>query len=76
MGWTGGFVLLTTLMVPYLRKFQSPVPDFVGDRFYSNGARLVAVICAIFICMTYIMGQIAEWYSFSRFLILKFGWEL
>ena len=58
MGWTGGFVLLTTLMVPYLRKFgKATVPDFVGDRFYSNGARLVAVICAIFICMTYIMGQ-------------------
>jgi cation/acetate symporter len=45
-------------MVPYLRKFgKATVPDFVGDRFYSNGARLVAVICAIFICMTYIMGQ-------------------
>ena len=58
MGWTGGFVLLTTLMVPYLRKFgKATVPDFVGDRFYSNSARLVAVVCAIFICMTYIMGQ-------------------
>ncbi len=58
MGWTGGFVLLTTLMVPYLRKFgKATVPDFVGDRYYSNAARLVAVICAIFICMTYIMGQ-------------------
>ena len=58
MGWTGGFVLLTTLMVPYLRKFgKSTVPDFVGDRFYSNTARLVAVVCAIFICMIYIMGQ-------------------
>jgi cation/acetate symporter len=58
MGWTGGFVLLTTLMVPYLRKFgKATVPDFVGDRFYSNAARTVAVICAIFICMTYIMGQ-------------------
>ena len=58
MGWTGGFVLLTTLMVPYLRKFgKATVPDFIGDRFYSNGARLVAVICAIFICMTHIMGQ-------------------
>ena len=58
MGWTGGFVLLTTLMVPYLRKFgKSTVPDFVGDRFYSNAARLVAVVCAIFICMIYIMGQ-------------------
>ena len=58
MGWTGGFVLLTVLMVPYLRKFgKSTVPDFIGDRFYSRTARLVAVVCAIFICMTYIMGQ-------------------
>ena len=58
MGWTGGFVLLTVLMVPFLRKFgKATVPDFVGDRYYSKTARLVAVICAIFICMTYIMGQ-------------------
>jgi cation/acetate symporter len=58
MGWTGGFVLLTVLMVPFLRKFgKATVPDFVGDRYYSQTARLVAVICAIFICLTYIMGQ-------------------
>ena len=58
MGWTGGFVLLTVLMVPFLRKFgKATVPDFIGDRYYSKTARLVAVICAIFICMTYIMGQ-------------------
>ena len=58
MGWTGGFVLLTILMVPYLRKFgKATVPDFVGDRYYSKLARAVAVGCAIFICMTYIMGQ-------------------
>jgi cation/acetate symporter len=58
MGWTGGFVLLTVLMVPYLRKFgKSTVPDFIGDRYYSKWARGVAVICAVFICMTYIMGQ-------------------
>ncbi len=58
MGWTGGFVLLTVLMVPFLRKFgKSTVPDFIGDRFYSKAARLVAVVCAIFICLTYIMGQ-------------------
>lgn len=58
MGWTGGFVLLTTLMVPYLRKFgKATVPDFIGDRFYSKAARLVGVVCAIFICLTYIMGQ-------------------
>jgi len=58
MGWTGGFVLLTVLMVPFLRKFgKSTVPDFIGDRYYSKTARLVAIICAIFICLTYIMGQ-------------------
>lgn len=58
MGWTGGFVLLTTLIVPYLRKFNKfTVTDFLGDRFYSNFARAVGVVCAIFICMTYIMGQ-------------------
>ncbi|MDQ8196003.1 cation acetate symporter [Coraliomargarita sp. SDUM461004] len=58
MGWTGGFVLLTVLMVPYLRKFgKATVPDFIGDRYYSKFARGVAVVCAIFICMTYIMGQ-------------------
>jgi len=58
MGWTGGFVLLTVLMVPFLRKFgKATVPDFIGDRYYSKVARLVAVICAIFICLTYIMGQ-------------------
>jgi len=58
MGWTGGFVLLTILMVPYLRKFgKATVPDFIGDRYYSKTARLVAVLCALFICMTYIMGQ-------------------
>ena len=58
MGWTGGFVLLTVLMVPFLRKFgKATVPDFIGDRYYSNAARAVAVVCAIFICLTYIMGQ-------------------
>ena len=58
LGWTGGFVLLTVLMVPYLRKFgKATVPDFIGDRYYSKWARGVAVLCAIFICMTYIMGQ-------------------
>jgi cation/acetate symporter len=58
MGWTGGFVILTILMVPYLRKFgKATVPDFIGDRYYSKLARAVAVLCAIFICMTYIMGQ-------------------
>ena len=50
MGWTGGFVLLTILMVPYLRKFgKATVPDFIGDRYYSKFARFVAVLCAVFI---------------------------
>ena len=58
MGWTGGFVLLTVLMVPFLRKFgKATVPGFIGDRYYSKAARFVAVVCAIFICLTYIMGQ-------------------
>lgn len=58
MGWTGGFVLLSVLMVPYLRKFnQATVPDFIAERYYSKWARAVAVLCALFICMTYIMGQ-------------------
>jgi len=58
MGWTGGYVLLTILMVPFLRKFgKATVPDFIGDRFESNVARLIAVVCAIFVCLTYIMGQ-------------------
>lgn len=58
MGWTGGFVLLTILIVPFLRKFNKfTVTDFLGDRFYSNFARFVGVVCAVFICMTYIMGQ-------------------
>ena len=58
MGWTGGFVLLATLLAPYLRKFgRFTVPEFIGDRYYSQGARLVAVICLIFISFTYIAGQ-------------------
>ena len=62
------FALLTTLMVPFLRKFgKATVPDFVGDRYYSDAARLVAVICAIFICMTYIMGQCGDGIAFSAF---------
>jgi cation/acetate symporter len=58
MGWTGGFVLLSVLMVPYLLKFnQATVPDFIAERYYSKWARAVAVLCALFICMTYIMRQ-------------------
>ncbi|GAB1104662.1 MAG: cation acetate symporter [Shewanella algae] len=58
MGWTGGYVLLALCMAPYLRKFgKFTVPDFIGERYYSQAARVVAVICAIFICFTYIAGQ-------------------
>ncbi len=70
MGWTGGYVLLALLLAPYLRKFgKYTVPDFVGDRYYSNIARLVAVVCAIFISMTYVAGQMrGVGIVFSRFL--------
>ncbi|WP_298943382.1 sodium:solute symporter family protein [uncultured Psychromonas sp.] len=70
MGWTGGYVLLALLMVPYLRKFgKFTVPDFIGDRYYSQSARTVAVICAIFISFTYIAGQMrGVGVVFSRFL--------
>jgi cation/acetate symporter len=70
MGWTGGYVLLALLMAPYLRKFgKFTVPDFIGDRYYSQAARTVAVICAIFICFTYIAGQMrGVGVVFSRFL--------
>jgi len=58
MGWTGGYVLLALLLAPYLRKFgQFTVPDFVGERYYSNVARSVALICAVFVSFTYIAGQ-------------------
>ena len=70
MGWTGGYVLLALLLAPYLRKFgKFTVPDFIGDRYYSNLARLVAVICLIFISFTYIAGQMrGVGIVFSRFL--------
>ncbi|HRW29649.1 MAG: cation acetate symporter [Alphaproteobacteria bacterium] len=70
MGWTGGYVLLALLLAPYLRKFgQFTVPDFVGDRYYSNAARTVAVICALFISFTYVAGQMrGVGIVFSRFL--------
>ncbi len=58
MGWTGGYVLLALLLAPYLRKFgQFTVPDFVGERYYSSTARVVAVLCLIIISFTYIAGQ-------------------
>jgi cation/acetate symporter len=70
MGWTGGYVLLALLLAPYLRKFgQFTVPDFIGTRYYSKAARVVAVICLIFISFTYIAGQMrGVGIVFSRFL--------
>ena len=70
LGWTGGYVLLALLLAPYLRKFgKYTVPDFVGDRYYSNVARLVAVFAAIFVSLTYVAGQMrGVGIVFSRFL--------
>ena len=70
MGWTGGYVLLALLLAPYLRKFgKFTVPDFVGDRYYSQTARIVAVLCAIMISFTYVAGQMrGVGIVFSRFL--------
>ena len=70
MGWTGGYVLLALLLAPYLRKFgKYTVPDFVGDRYESDAARLVAVLCVIFISFTYVAGQMrGVGIVFSRFL--------
>ena len=70
MGWTGGYVLLALLLAPYLRKFgQFTVPDFIGTRYYSKAARVVAVVCLIFISFTYIAGQMrGVGIVFSRFL--------
>tara|TARA_R110000868_G_scaffold6550_2_gene36939 strand:- start:1870 stop:3564 length:1695 start_codon:yes stop_codon:yes gene_type:complete len=70
MGWTGGYVLLALLLAPYLRRFgKFTVPDFIGDRYYSDTARVVAVICAIFVSFTYIAGQMqGVGIAFSRFL--------
>ncbi|MDG2169018.1 MAG: cation acetate symporter [Opitutales bacterium] len=76
MGWTGGYVLLALLLAPYLRKFgQFTVPDFVGARYYSNVARLVAVVCAIFVSFTYVTGQMrGVGVVFSRFLEIPIFW--
>ena len=70
MGWTGGYVLLALLLAPYLRKFgKFTVPDFIGDRYYSDTARLVAAACTVFISFTYICGQMrGVGIVFSRFL--------
>ena len=70
MGWTGGYVLLAMLLAPYLRKFgKFTVPDFVAERYYSDTARIIAVICAIFVSFTYVAGQMrGVGIVFSRFL--------
>ena len=70
MGWTGGYVLLAMLLAPYLRKFgKFTVPEFIGDRFYSNAARTVAVVCLLTASLTYIIGQMTGvGVAFSRFL--------
>ncbi len=76
MGWTGGYVLLALLLAPYLRKFgKFTVPDFIGERYYSQTARVVAVICALFVSFTYVVGQMkGVGVAFSRFLEVDFEW--
>ena len=70
MGWTGGYVLLALLLAPYLRKFgKFTVPDFIGDRYYSQSARMVAIFCAISVSFVYVCGQMqGAGIVFSRFL--------
>ena len=74
MGWTGGYVLLALLLAPYLRKFgKFTVPDFIGERYYSQNARLVALICALFVSFTYVVGQMkGVGVAFARFLDIPF----
>lgn len=76
MGWTGGYVLLALLLAPYLRKFgKFTVPDFIGDRYYSNSARTVAVICALIVSFTYVAGQMrGVGIVFSQFLQVDIAW--
>ena len=76
MGWTGGYVLLALCLAPYLRKFgKFTVPDFVGDRYYSNAARTVAVVCALIVSFTYVAGQMrGVGVVFSRFLEVDITW--
>ena len=78
MGWTGGYVLLALLLAPYLRKFgKFTVPDFIGERYYSKQARLVALICAIFISFTYVVGQMkGVGVAFARFLEVPFSFGI
>lgn len=74
MGWTGGYVLLALLLAPYLRKFgKFTVPDFIGERYYSNIARVVALVCAIVVSFTYVVGQMkGVGLAFARFLEVEF----
>ncbi|MGO2147824.1 MULTISPECIES: sodium:solute symporter family protein [Halomonas] len=78
MGWTGGFVILAMLLAPYLRKFgKFTVPDFIGERFYSRTARVVAVICLIIASVTYVIGQMTgAGVAFSRFLEVPSTWGI
>jgi cation/acetate symporter len=75
MGWTGGYVLLAMLLAPYLRKYgKFTVPEFIGDRYYSKTARIVAVACLIIASLTYVIGQMkGVGVAFSRFLEVKFA---
>ncbi|WOJ96181.1 sodium:solute symporter family protein [Congregibacter brevis] len=75
MGWTGGFVILAMLLAPYLRKYgKFTVPEFIGDRFYSRTARVVAVVCLIICSVTYVIGQMKGiGVAFSRFLEVDYG---
>ena len=75
MGWTGGYVLLALCLAPYLRKFgKFTVPDFIGDRYYSRTARIVAVICLIVASLTYVIGQMKGiGVAFSRFLDVEYA---
>jgi cation/acetate symporter len=75
LGWTGGYVLLALLLAPYLRKFgRFTVPDFIGERYYSQTARVVAVVCLIFVSFTYVAGQMrGVGIVFSRFLEVDIG---
>ncbi len=74
MGWTGGYVLLAMLLAPYLRKFgKFTVPEFIGDRYYSQTARIVAVLCLIVASITYVIGQMkGVGVAFCRFLEVPF----
>jgi len=74
LGWTGGYVLLALLLAPYLRKFgQFTVPDFIGERYYSDTARIVALVCAILVSFTYVVGQMkGVGVAFARFLEVPF----